>query len=1855
MAENGEPKINIASSGDAKAKSLEDAFAELRLSYSSVGDDIGQMYVVHGDSVLLDVLSHPLLDWSRGGQILQFFYQAECTLKKFAHRGRIFKVVFFDSFAGIWTDPAMQFCREMLIEHLKCETKIAVERFASWECDEWNTFLSFTRPSFTVLMNPTSGSLASAKHASISDPSKLLQKMILDLIAKQIIDCVSMSEVSMKSSSMFGFRFVAPREIQNEAAVVTYSADVKESYLGHEGKIDTALVKKISALKIDRDFSSYGVYLYLMICLLRRKNSDIRASLAKNFLLHSFASRCLPLKARAQKLPSAEDMATVSDFTKEIFQLMAEQGLTEFIQAFKWSGLCRCDFLDARLFQKVALLTSKSYFKKVKELGLPPKMESAIENLWRFVATEAKLRKDNVSFMPVWKKGCFGKLKEFTDKESEQVQNLIRESDSITVTALKIQKDTPLKEASNEKDADTKDQKEIVEAPEEDWDAEEVEEWDAEDDAGDDNWEAEADGNQGAKENTDAPDLSERSTDNKASITKGVSLDRKVDINLNRKAVSGVRVAKLADSKMLPIFVGDIESTLEQRKVLSTELAAAKFVRDGSWLLDKEIDDGTNPPPDPEPQTKYERKKMIRAKGKYIAYLDKYAKSLKGGGIIYRDVVVSQKSEVKSKDQNKGKHVGGKGKGKGKAKKSGGSKKLSMREKIRMDVEKKQREKALENVKVFIKHASSMKTLEKRIETLDNSLVSLSEPYAVVPGLMQLLDWCVEYWKVEKAKGSMTAAVRLFQMVMDIFRRFKNDISVDQLKELQSVLLRLGFQEAASLLVDQFIKARPERLSRKDLLVAMPKTKELSVGIPSYRFQLMYAGHLMVRNVDSAPDDRVSGFYPDKWQRNLLDVVDRKESALVVAPTSSGKTFVSYYAMKQALFDNKTIKRSTDRSIIVYVAPTKALVNQVSADVYARYGMVFGVMTLDYSVRLKECEVLITIPECLETLLLSPESEVWTRCIKYVVFDEVHCLGSTENGAVWERLLKMVRCPFIALSATLGNPDDFSEWMGRIQQTHNRKINLIIHRTRWSDLIKYMYLPSELPQLTALQGQTHVLPSFEYVHPCSALGTELAKTGFPPDLNFSPKDCMLLYDAMLTCKVPQDVQKRLSDLHPLKFFKDLLYIKKYDAQKFEAALKDELYRWSANGMKNEILELVGLLTKNLDKGITNLETYTERKCYGVEYLKENFMPLMVDLLNADYLPAVVFNLDREICEDLVASMLFKLESMEAQTLEAEGNNIKKKTKDYAKQQKQAKRERDKDKKRNKDEDADPGDEEGTGPVEEDPIYFVDPRFSFIGSGQSMESGEMEWWLDRLLRKTKWPRTHLLIRALQRGIGVHHDELERSYKDLVETLFRTKHLKVVVATSTLALGVNMPARTTVFCGDSPNLNPLRYRQMAGRAGRRGYDNIGNVVFVGIPPKKVYRLMTSSLVSLHGHFPMTPTVALRMVNHYGKVAAKANSQMTLANILKEPFFKNREEISTQAKFHFRFSLQYLLEQDLIKYTPEKDLQVHGSGALAVHLRFAQPGNILFVRLWDEGLFDEICKKFQGRTGQQEILRKLMLVMSHIFFRQPLPVGTTKESLVKADLDPTESKSYGILPKLSKKIQKIMDDQRSSALRLYSSYIKHSCLPKQEAQEQDETESLPISSLKLNNIEAVPTTFLGRLAAARIPAIARSEYYRMSGHSDDFASFSEMCDTVKPNLNMDLDAMPACEMKDHQLRDMPLNAYASDFFRHGSLTRLIKENGLTSAKAWYLLKQWSYLLKDIAKGVKELRKPTDKEVEYEHYYGEAAPDNMEKNETVKAFVQLNSQFQELFRNWNRTQTNERKKMEEIKKQEIQKFEED
>jgi ATP-dependent RNA helicase HelY len=130
-----------------------------------------------------------------------------------------------------------------------------------------------------------------------------------------------------------------------------------------------------------------------------------------------------------------------------------------------------------------------------------------------------------------------------------------------------------------------------------------------------------------------------------------------------------------------------------------------------------------------------------------------------------------------------------------------------------------------------------------------------------------------------------------------------------------------------------------------------------------------------------------------------------------------------------------------------------------------------------------------------------------------------------------------------------------------------------------------------------------------------------------------------------------------------------------------------------------------------------------------------------------------------------------------------------------------------------------------------------------------------------------------ITALARqGIGFHHAGLLPLLKQLVEVLFSQGLMQVVFATDTLALGVNMPARTVVIGRLSKwdgrrrrQLIPNEFQQMAGRAGRRGMDPLGNIVVPNSPWisfKDTLEIATGELLPVRSSFAIRYNTVLNL---------------------------------------------------------------------------------------------------------------------------------------------------------------------------------------------------------------------------------------------------------------------------------------------------------------------------------------------------------------------------------------------------------
>ncbi|XP_078063983.1 superkiller complex protein 2, partial [Mustelus asterias] len=162
---------------------------------------------------------------------------------------------------------------------------------------------------------------------------------------------------------------------------------------------------------------------------------------------------------------------------------------------------------------------------------------------------------------------------------------------------------------------------------------------------------------------------------------------------------------------------------------------------------------------------------------------------------------------------------------------------------------------------------------------------------------------------------------------------------------------------------------------------------------------------------------------------------------------------------------------------------------------------------------------------------------------------------------------------------------------------------------------------------------------------------------------------------------------------------------------------------------------------------------------------------------------------------------------------------------------------------------------------------------------TVEKSEIHIFFQKCISRLKGtdrelPQVLQMVALLKRGIGVHHSGILPILKEVVEMLFTRGLVKILFATETFAMGVNMPARTVVFDTirkhDGTNfrdLTPGEYIQMAGRAGRRGLDTTGMVIILckgGVHEMSdLHKMMLGKPTLLQSQFRLTYTMILNLL--------------------------------------------------------------------------------------------------------------------------------------------------------------------------------------------------------------------------------------------------------------------------------------------------------------------------------------------------------------------------------------------------------
>lgn len=566
--------------------------------------------------------------------------------------------------------------------------------------------------------------------------------------------------------------------------------------------------------------------------------------------------------------------------------------------------------------------------------------------------------------------------------------------------------------------------------------------------------------------------------------------------------------------------------------------------------------------------------------------------------------------------------------------------------------------------------------------------------------------------------------------------------------------------------------------------------------------------HQFVKDYNRMPPLDRTEFILDDWQKQTIEYIKNKNSAIVMCPTSSGKTIVSSYVVTQA-------------ERILYVVPTDALAYQVGSYLTQVSKEVIPILT-DTSIKWLDGDknhqffkssIIVGTPKSIETIL--PFIDI---NFGYVVFDEIHNLNG-EDGDILERIIKFTAdIPFLALSATIGNLDELHKWW---QSFTKEEIKIISHTGRFFNLQDYTYINNELKTLSPLSMLT--LDDFKN------------KSVLEKNLEMTPVDVWNLYKSLSKFD--------LNDLDAYKYFSRKEHI-------------------SLQRVKDYSFELLNFMVNNVDN--ENMSDFINSLTTGgklVYDVKEKFdiYEMLFKLKENDKLPAIMFELDSNLCLKLFYNLLDKLERRE----------LRKYPKHYVEQEKKFK-EWEKWMKINEKKLNSMTEKQMTKTLKENSNREIpvkptigEPHEEFILSKTIQftedEINEHHDFIKKFIT-THGDEKHPLIRALWRGFGIYCKGLPSNYLRLVQQLAQQKKLSLVFSDKELVFGVSMPFKSAIIYNDTRSkvkLDPLLNLQMAGRAGRRGLDKEGNVIYVNFDWTKLKELCTAELPKIIGK-PMNSNV-------------------------------------------------------------------------------------------------------------------------------------------------------------------------------------------------------------------------------------------------------------------------------------------------------------------------------------------------------------------------------------------------------------
>ena len=282
----------------------------------------------------------------------------------------------------------------------------------------------------------------------------------------------------------------------------------------------------------------------------------------------------------------------------------------------------------------------------------------------------------------------------------------------------------------------------------------------------------------------------------------------------------------------------------------------------------------------------------------------------------------------------------------------------------------------------------------------------------------------------------------------------------------------------------------------------------------------------------------------------------------------------------------------------------------------------------------------------LESLLLDVS---WAKRIEYCILDEIHCIdeisdseGSSSLGssaAAWEHIIRLLPCPFVALSATIGNPNKFHDWLVKSEKLHKRRIQLVTHEFRWGDLMLKIYNPPDAGETVPEFKTTKTAPDapgLVAMHPIISLSvTEIAEQSILSNVRLATDETVQLYDAMVAVANKTDGIE-VKSLDPESVFGLSRCIVRDEVYTYEDRLKACLSSWARDhkqAVEEVLLSLAGdvcALAVFCFRSHIHLQKHGPNAEYPSmpRFSESRLLHLLTELNAQQQLPAIVFTFDR---------------------------------------------------------------------------------------------------------------------------------------------------------------------------------------------------------------------------------------------------------------------------------------------------------------------------------------------------------------------------------------------------------------------------------------------------------------------------------------------------------------------------------------------------------------------------------------------------------------------------------------------------